>query len=266
MKKLLSKGFVLFMMIGLLVACGTDNQEQTSTDTGNNNNNDGKKILKMATSADFAPFESYNPDGEMVGFDIELAEMIAEELGYELQIEDMKFDGLIGALQAERVDMVMSGMSADEKRRENVDFSIEYNESSEMLLSVKDSPIKDLESLTGKTIGVQLGSIQEEGAERLGEQYDFEVKKIDDGPMIIQELISNRIDVAYMDKDVAIGYLEAQDLYGFDDPTSSSPGMAVAFPKGSDLVDDVNNVLEKLEENGELQSLKDKWLTEKESE
>src|SRR5699024_8476931 len=121
-----------------------------------------------------------------------------------------------------------------------VDFSIEYNESSEMLLSVKDSPIKDLESLTGKTIGVQLGSIQEEGAERLGEQYDFEVKKIDDGPMIIQELISNRIDVAYMDKDVAIGYLEAQDLYGFDDPTSSSPGMAVAFPKGSDLVEDVH--------------------------
>src|SRR5699024_11375349 len=85
MKKLLSKGFVLLMLIGLLVACGTDNQEPTSTDT--ENNNDEKNVLKMATSADFAPFESYNPDGEMVGFDIELAEMIAEELGYELQIE-----------------------------------------------------------------------------------------------------------------------------------------------------------------------------------
>jgi len=264
MKKLLSKGFVLFMMIGLLVACGTDNQEPTSTDTGNNN--DGKKILKMATSADFAPFESYNPDGEMVGFDIELAEMIAEELGYELQIEDMKFGGLVGALQANRVDMVLSGMSADEERRENVDFSIEYNESSEMLLSTKDEPIETLEELTGKTIGVQLGSIQEEGAETLSKEYDFEIKKIDDGPMLIQELISNRIDVAYMDKDVAIGYLEAQDLYGFDDPTSSSPGMAVAFPKGSDLVEDVNNVLEKLEEDGELQALRDKWLTKEESE
>src|SRR5690625_3014219 len=181
MKKVLNKGFILLVMIGLLVACGTNNQDSTSTDSNNNSdNNSDKKVLKMATSADFAPFESYSPDGEMVGFDIELAEMIAEELGYELQIEDMKFDGLVGALQAKRVDMVMSGMSADEKRRENVDFSIEYNESSEMLLSVKDSPIKDLESLTGKTIGVQLGSIQEEGAERLGEQYDFEVKKIDD--------------------------------------------------------------------------------------
>lgn len=257
-------GLVLFMVIGLLVACGTNNNQDPTTT--NSEKDDDKKVLKMATSADFAPFESYNPDGEMVGFDIELAEMIAKELGYELQIEDMKFDGLVGALQAGRVDMVMSGMSADEKRKKNVDFSIEYNESSEMLLSTKDAPVKDLESLSGKTIGVQLGSIQEEGAERLGEQYDFEVKKIDDGPIIIQELISNRIDVAYMDKDVALGYLEAQDLYGFDDPTSSSPGMAVAFPKGSDLVEEVNQVLEKLEENGELQALKDKWLTGKDSE
>ncbi len=265
MKKLLSKGFILLLMIGLLVACGTSNQGSTSTDTGSESNRE-KEVLKMATSADFAPFESYSPDGEMVGFDIELAEMVAEELGYELVIEDMKFDGLVGALQANRVDMVLSGMSADETRRENVDFSIEYNQSSEMFLSTKDAPIEDLESLTGKTIGVQLGSIQEEGAETLSKEYDFEIKKIDDGPMLIQELISNRIDVAYMDKDVALGYLEAQDLFGFDDPTSSSPGMAVAFPKGSDLVDDVNEVLEKLEENGELQALRDKWLSKEESE
>lgn len=265
MKNILSKGFILLAMIGLLVACGTSNQDSTSINSEDNTNT-GEKILKMATSADFAPFESYNPDGEMVGFDIELAGMIAEELGYELVIEDMKFDGLVGALQADRVDMVMSGMSADEERKENVDFSVEYNESSEMLLSTKDAPIEDLESLTGKTIGVQLGSIQEEGAERLGEQYDFEVKKIDDGPMIIQELVSNRIDVAYMDKDVALGYIEAQDLFGFDDPTSSSPGMAVAFPKGSELVEDVNKVIETLEENGELQALRDKWLTKEDTE
>lgn len=259
MKKFLSKGFILLIMIGLLVACGTNNQDQSSTDSESNSD---KKILKMATSADFAPFVSYNPDGEMAGFDIELAGMIADELGYKLEIEDMKFDGLVGALQAKRVDMVMAGMSADEDRKLNVDFSTEYNESSEMLISTKESPIEELESLTGKKVGVQLGSIQEEGAERLGEQYDFEVKKIDDGPMLIQELTSNRIDVAYMDKDVALGYVEEQGLYGFDDPTSSSPGMAVAFPKGSDLVEDVNKALEILEENGELQALKDKWLTE----
>src|SRR5690625_3393940 len=128
MKKFLSKGFILLIMIGLLVACGTNNQDQSSTDSESNSD---KKILKMATSADFAPFVSYNPDGEMAGFDIELAGMIADELGYKLEIEDMKFDGLVGALQAKRVDMVMAGISADEDRKQNVDFSTEYNESSE---------------------------------------------------------------------------------------------------------------------------------------
>lgn len=271
MKRLIGIGFLLILTMGLLVACnGEDNKNNNSTQKNNNNekvdNNDANKsddkVLKMGTSADFPPFESRNPEGEFIGFDIELAEMIAEELGYKLEIEDMKFGGLVGALQANRLDMVLSGMSADEKRRENVDFSVEYNQSSEMFISKPDKKIEDVEGLKGKTVGVQLGSIQDEGAEKLKDEYDFEIKKVDDAAILIQELMSNRIDVVYMDKEVAVGYVEAQKLFGFDDPTGSSPGMAIAFPKGSDLVDPVNEVLKKLEENGKLQELKDKWLTE----
>src|SRR5699024_1480346 len=102
--------------------------------------------------------------------------------------------------------------------------------------------LEDLDDLTGKVVGVQLGTIQEEGAEKLAEQYDFEVKKVDDAGLLIQELNSNRIDVGYMDKSVAVGYMDSQDLIGFDDPTKSSPGMGIAFPKGSDLVEPVNEV------------------------
>jgi polar amino acid transport system substrate-binding protein len=261
MKKVFSKVFILLVVLGLLVACGTSDKDSTSTNT---EKNDDKKILKMATSADFPPFESRNPDGEFVGFDIELARMIAKELGYELVIEDMKFDGLVGALQANRVDMAMAGMSKDEKRKKNVDFSAVYNESSEMFLSKPDAPIEDLDSLTGKVVGVQIGSIQEEGAKKLSEEYDFEVKVIDDAGMMVQELNTGRIDAVYMDKDVALGFIEEQNLFGFDDPTTSSPGMAIAFPKGSELVKDVDEVIEKLEENGELQALKEKWLSKEE--
>ncbi|MFC4559956.1 transporter substrate-binding domain-containing protein [Virgibacillus kekensis] len=247
---------VVFAIIMVLAACG-----------GNGEGNEGsaeaseeQKVLKMATSADFPPFESRDPQGNFEGFDIDLAHIIAKELGYKLEIEDMKFDGLIGALQAGRVDFVMAGMSATEKRKKNVEFSTEYNHSGEMFISQPDSTIKSLEDLKGKTVGVQLGTIQEEGAEKLSEKYGFEVKKLDNSSVLIQELKSNRVDVAYMDKTVAVGYIEEQGLAGFDDPTSSSPGMGIAFPKGSDLVDDVNKVLKKLEENGKLQELKDKWL------
>lgn len=243
----------------VLTACGDD----SANNNGGNEEEDAgeKKVLEMATSADFPPFESRDAAGNFEGFDIDLANYIADELGYELKIQDMKFDGLIGALQSDRIDMVLSGMSATDKRKENVDFSIEYNHSGEMFITLKDSGIKTLEDLKGKTIGVQLGTIQEDGAKKLKvETVDFELKAVDNANVLIQELLSNRIDVAYMDKAVAEGYITEQNLAGFDDPTSSSPGMAVAFPKGSLLTEKVNEVLKEAEENGKLQELKDKWL------
>ncbi len=251
----------LGLLVILLAACGTTSDEGSNNDSGEPDSTD-KKILEMGTSADFAPFESRNENGDIVGFDIDLANYVAKELGYELEIKDMKFNGLVGALQSKTVDMVISGMSATEKRSNNVDFSTPYNHSSEMFITLKDSKMTNIEELEGKTVAVQLGSIQHEGAQKLQEDYDFELKTVDDGTTLIQELISNRIDVAYMDKSVAIGYIEEQDLVGFDDPTTSSPGMAIAFPKGSELRDQVNQVLAKAEENGDLQAMKDKWLSD----
>ncbi len=247
---------ITLILTFVLAACGQNNE------SGNGEAAEGKKVLTMGTSADFAPFESRNTSGEVEGFDIDLAKYIAEELGYELKIEDMKFDGLIGALQANRVDLVLSGMSATEKRAQNVDFSTQYHHSGEMFITLKDSEVTSLEQLEGKTLGVQLGTIQEEGARKLQETVDFEIKAVDNATILIQELQSNRIDVAYLDKAVATGYINEQGLAGFDDPTSSSPGMAVAFPKGSELVDDVNQVLKEMEENGKLDELKEKWLSE----
>lgn len=242
----------------LLAACGTSEKSESENSEGNKGET---KVLKMATSADFAPFESRKPSGEIVGFDIDLANYIADELGYELKIKDMKFDGLVGALQNDRVDIVLAGMSATKKRDKNVDFSTPYNHSGEMFVTLKDSDIKSIEDLKGKKVGTQLGTIQEEGARKIKKDIvDFELKTVDSGPILIQELVSNRIDVAYMDKSVAEGYIKEQGLTGFEDPTSSSPGMAVAFPEGSELVKEVNEVLKKAEENGKLQELKDKWL------
>ncbi|TRM11330.1 amino acid ABC transporter substrate-binding protein [Lentibacillus cibarius] len=261
-------GLISFITIILiLAACGNgagseNGPSSDSSDSSNGSDSGEEKVLKLATSADFPPFESRTPEGEFEGFDIDLANLIADELGYQLKIEDMKFDGLIGSLQSKRVDMVMAGMSMTEDRRKNVEFSTEYNRSGEMFISKPDAGIDSLEDLKGKTVGVQLGTIQQEGAEKLKDEYGFEVKKLDSANILIQELKSNRIEVGYMDKSVAKGYVKEQGLEGFDDPTTSSPGMGIAFPKDSDLVDDVNDILKKLEENGKLAELKDKWLSE----
>lgn len=257
MKKLYI-GILSIFIISMLAACGS----QASGEQKQGEESSDKKVLKMATSADFPPFESHNEKGDIVGFDVDLANKIADKLGYQLEIQDMKFDGLVGALQSGRVDMVMSGMSTTEKRRKNVDFSKQYHRSGEMFIYKKDADIKKLEDLKGKTVGVQLGTIQEEGADKLSKKYGFKVKKVDNANILGQELASNRIDVGYLDKTVAKGYMKSQNLTGFDDPTTSSPGMGVAFPKGSDLTEKVNNILKELEASGEMDKLKDKWLSE----
>jgi len=252
MKKLVLFFTFIFSLV-VMTACG-------QSDGADKKQSSEKKVLTMATSADFAPFESTDPSGKIIGFDVDLANYIAKELGYKLEIKDMKFDGLVGALQAKRVDMVLAGMSATEKRKKNVDFSTEYNRSGEVFLTLKGSGIKSIDDLKGKTVGVQLGTIQEEGAKKLQGKYNFTTKSLDNATTLIQELLSKRIQVAYMDKSVGTGYMKKQGLAGFDDPTSSSPGMGIAFPKGSKLVKDVNKVLADMEKNGKMQELKDKWL------
>lgn len=249
MKKGLIVMIIWIMSVLVMIGCTGD----ASSEKGE------KPVLKIGTSADFKPFEYFDEEGNITGFDIDLAHLVAEELGYELEIEDMNFDGLIGALQANRVDMVLAGMSATEEREKNVDFSIEYHRSGEMFLMKNDTEVRSLAELQGKIVGVQLGTIQEEGADQLSEEYDFTVKKIDSANVLIQELLTGRIDVAYMDKEVASGFMEEHDLSGFDDPTTASPGMAIAFPKGSELKDEVDRVLRQFMEDGTLKELKEKW-------
>lgn len=240
------------LIVSLLAACGTE--KSAAVEGGE------KKVLVMGTSADFPPFETLDTNGEIVGFDIDLAKYIANELGYELEIKDMSFDGLIGALQTERVDFVASGMSATEKRKESVDFSVEYHRSGEMFVTLKDSEIKSIEDMNGKKVGVQLGTIQEEGAKKIGEQIDLEIKTLNKVPDLIQELKSKRVDAVYLDKTVAEGYIKELDLAGFDDLNESTPGMAMAFPKGSEIAESFSKVIKEMQENGELEKLEKEWL------
>lgn len=93
--------------------------------------------IVMGTNAEFDPFEFHEDDGTIAGFDVDLANYIAAELGMELKIEDMAFDSLISALQGGKVDFVAAGMTADPDRRKNVDFSDSYYSASQVIIVKK---------------------------------------------------------------------------------------------------------------------------------
>ncbi|KEF37378.1 L-arginine-binding protein [Schinkia azotoformans MEV2011] len=265
MKKLFSYALMSLFLIGLLAACGqggSKDTEQTADNTGSDVAE--KKILKMGTSADFPPFEFVDTaKGEdIIGFDIDLANAITEKLGYEIEIQDMDFAGLIEALKSNRVDIVLSGMSATDERKESVDFSDIYYSADQMIVFKKDAPLTSVEELAGKTVGVQTASIQEDKAKEIKETTDIKIDSRNRVPEIIQELKAGRFDAVILEDAIAKGYLDKnQDLAGFTLEGDEENGFAIAFPKGKDeLVAEFNKVIAEMKENGELEQLAVKWF------
>jgi len=237
----------------------------TSACGGGGTSTGGAQTLVMATSADYPPYEFVETAGgteEIVGFDVDIARYIATELGYELEITNMDFNGLIPALQAGRADVVMAGMTPTEERKQNVDFSEIYYEAKNMLVFPASDNITGVEDLAGKTLGVQLGSIQE----GLGNDLVAATPSITISPLnrineIVQELKSGRINVAIIEDTVAAGFLANNpDLKAVEIADEEASGSAVAFPKGSERVEDFNRVLAEMKSSGMMEELILKWF------
>lgn len=244
---------------GISTACGSQGNDTATT------GEEAGKTLVMATSADYPPYEFVETSGgteEIVGFDIDIAKAITSELGYELEIVNMDFSGLIPALQAGRADFVMAGMTPTEERKQNVDFSEVYYDAKQTIVATQDSGITDPAALDGKKVGVQLGSIQEGLAKDLVDGGStMTVVPLNRINEIVQEIKSGRIDAAIIEDTVAKGFLEANpELQATVIPEEGPAGSAIAFPKDSALAAEFNPVLEEMKTNGEMEALINKWF------
>jgi polar amino acid transport system substrate-binding protein len=223
--------------------------------------NGGARRLVMATSADYPPYEyvdSTSGTQEIVGFDVDIARYITEELGYDLEIQNIDFNSLIPSLQANRADFVMAGMTPTEERKQNVDFSEIYYEAKNTIVARQGSGLDSPESLAGKSVGVQLGSIQEQAARDLEGLNITPLNRINE---MVQELKAGRIDAIIMEDTVANGYLASNpDLEAHVIPSMGEGGSAIAFPKGSELQEEFNPVLREMMENGTMDELITKWF------
>jgi len=253
MKKLIMVlGMLMFMVV--VVACGND----SSTDGV------GGGVLTMGTSADYYPFQFIEIiDGQevIVGFDIDIANYIADALGMELEIVDMDFNTLITALRSERVDMVLASMSPTEERAEVVDFSNVYYQSNPGMV-LASSNLTELDDLNGLTLGVQTGSLQEDVGNGLVEDgMDVDLLVMDRIPDLLNQLLAGRADAIIVNQLTAYGYADVHDgLYVVDVIPPVGLGAAIAFPQGSDLTEQVNEILAEMEENGTMEALVEQWL------
>lgn len=253
--------FTLLLTAVLTITVMTACNNQTASDPGATGGTTPKKTLIMATSADYPPFEFIDTSSgqqEIIGFDVDIAKYITEKLGYGLTINNIDFNGLIPALQSKRADFVMAGMTPTEERKQSVDFSTVYYEAKNTIVSKKGAGLTTSEALSGKRVGVQLGSTQEQAAKEIQGANIVSLNRISE---IVQEIKSGRIEAAIIEDTVAKGFVENNpDLEFTVIPNTGEAGSAIAFPKGSPLVAEFNPVLQEMLDTGKVEELVRKWF------
>ena len=216
----------------------------------------GEKLI-MATNAEFPPYEYYEGSG-IVGIDVEIAQAIADELGMELQVEDMAFDAIITAVTSGKADFGAAGMTVTEDRLKSVDFSDTYTKSAQVIIVKEDSPIATPDDLVGKKIGVQLGTTGDIYSEDI---EDAQIERYNKGFEAVQSLQSDKIDAVIIDQEPAAVFVEQNEGLKLTDEEFTEEEYALAFAKDNkELLEKVNAALAKLKKSGRLDEIKAAYI------
>ena len=208
----------------------------------------------MATNAEFPPYEYHDGDA-VVGIDAEIAKAIADELGMELEIEDIAFDSIIPEIVSGKADMGLAGMTVTEDRMQSVDFSNTYAKASQKIIVTEDSEIASPDDLKGVIVGVQLGTTGDIYVSDL-EADGTTVERYNKGFEAVQALSQGKIDAVVIDGEPAKTFVaETQGLKILDEE------YAIAVKKGNtELLEKINGALKTLKDNGTLDEIVAKYI------
>lgn len=278
LKNLLATGLAAIMVMGLVGCSSSKGSSSSASSDASSSAAKTEKlqqikdagVLKVGTSAEYSPYEFHKVvDGEdkIVGFDDFVVQEIAKDMGVKVEYEDMDFDGLLGALQADKVDIVLAGMTPDEKRKKSVDFSDIYYTNSNVCIVAKgkEDTIKKSEDLKDLKVGVQKGTTQADYVTNtLGISDATQLKKI---PDLMLELQNGKIDVIVTGKAVAEINVKKYDNIAIGNTTVGdevAETAAAAIKKSSNGVDNtsfvksVNDTIKRLQDSGDM----DKYMQE----
>ena len=226
-----------------LAACGS------SAKTVEDIQKSGK--LVVATSPDFPPFE-YLEGGKVVGIEADLMEMIARELGVELVVEQMDFDSILPGIQTGKYDAGVAGITIDEDRKKNADFTQPYFLASQSIVVMEDSGISSKADLAGKIIAVQTGTT----AEAYCMAQNYEVLAFQSSSDASNALLTGKAQAWVVDNQVAIEVSSMNENTLVLDEKMTSEPYGVALAKGSDeLVEAINAMIEKWIKDGSMEAL-----------
>ena len=254
MKKLLCVAISVLLLMTALTACGSTKGAPLAKIQ-----KAGK--LTIATSPDFPPFESLSGDGKVEGIEIELLEMICQELGVTLDIQQMDFDAVLPGVQAGKFDMGVSGISVTEKRQKNVLFTDPYCLAAQAIVVVEGSPVASKADREGKAVSVQTGTT----AESFCNENGYKVSSFQANNDAQSALVQGKVDAWVIDDLTAADMVKAYNaendtkLVVLSEPMTTEPyALAMAFGS-EDTVKKVNEILDKLLSDGTVAAIFEKY-------
>ncbi len=253
MKKIVAFALVCVLAISLFAGCGSKSAGDDAD----------KDTLIMATNAAFPPYE-YVEGSDYEGIDVEIAQAIAKELGMELQIEDVEFGSIIGGVQSGKFDMGMAGITVTDERKESVNFSDSYATGIQSVIVKEGSSIQSVDDITSSNkIGVQQDTTGDIYASDPDDGYGEDaVVRYNKGADAVQALLSDKVDCVIIDNEPAKSFVASNSGLKILDTAYAEEDYAICVgKKNTELLNQINDALDKLKADGTIQKIVDKYIT-----
>jgi ABC-type amino acid transport substrate-binding protein len=221
-------------------------------------------VLRVGMEANWVPFEYVDGAGQLSGFDVELARMLGQRLGLQVQFyPNLSFDGLYDALTAERVDVVISAVVVDMDRSADFAYSIPYFEAGQVLV-VKGADVDEMQDLGGRTLAVELGATGDTLARRWARRLEgLTLRHTESARAALAAVAAGQADVALMDRASALMALKAGPEWRLrisGEPVTDERYAAVTLKENRGLLGALNDALDDMRRDGTLARLERRWL------
>lgn len=225
------------------------------------------EVYTIGTAATFAPFEYRDASGDLVGIDVDLMKAIAEDQGFRVEFEAMGFNALLQGLSANQLDGVIAAAGITEERQESYDFSDPYYTGELTLAALEDSNLEGWEDLEGESVAVKTGSLSEDWARDMQDDYDFEINSLDQTTSMVNSVQAGH-DIALADDLPVIAYGIQQgsglELISEPEPTGDY-GFMVNQDQNQELLEMFNAGLANLQDSGEYDEIVASYLGDTDS-
>ena len=220
------------------------------------------KELVVGSSATYRPFAYETPTKEIVGYDVDIIKAVAQKAGLQIKIVNTPWTGIFAALNNGDVDLVISGVTINDKRKQSYDFSVPYFEARQLIAVNKDSTAKGLKDLAGKKIGVVTGSTADDTASREFGKTNPDIRRFESTPLVIAELANAGLDAAIGDNGViAFRVQEHKQLKTVNDPSFPKEYFGIVVKQGNKaLLEKINAGMNAIKADGSYAQIHKKWF------